>query len=209
MDLIQVKNIQFTVGDSVDATLKDYAIYLQEVAECNLLNSLKGIQPEDVYKQIKPELNHIGWIFGHCAVHFHWVINQVYQKKRTYSEDVSQYFRYGTTKKEILSEKPPITFRKLVDEYLRISESSFEYLRSVNEEVFHQGFPAVPKETLLQTIKRMALHFMGHTGQIVMIRQALGNPGPSFVDGVTKLNRESVLADWQDWWKSQRMKFIQ
>ena len=193
----------------MDTSLKDYSIYLLEVAECNLLNSLKGVQPEDVYKQVTPELNHISWIFGHCAVHFHWVINLAYQKKRTYSEAVCQHFRYGTTKKEILSAKPPITFREVVDDYLAISESSFEYLRRVRDEVFHQEFPAEPEVTLLQMIKIVALHFMGHTGQIVLIRQALRNPGPSFVGGVSKTNREAVLAEWQDWWKSQRMKFIQ
>ncbi|MHA1904353.1 MAG: DinB family protein [Candidatus Thorarchaeota archaeon] len=190
-------------------SLKDYSIYLHEVAEHNLLSSLKGIQPEDVYIQIRPELNHIGWIFGHCAVHFHWVINLVYQKKRTYSDDVCHHFRYGTTKNEILSEKPPITFQELVDDYIKISESSFEYLRSLNEEVFHQDFPAGPEENLLQTIKRMALHFMGHTGQIVMIRQAIGNPGSSFVSGISKPNRDKALTDWREWWKGQRMKFNQ
>lgn len=185
----------------------DMAIEAVEIAECNLLNSFLGIMPDQVYQQVLPEFNSIGWIFGHCAVHYHWVINLSYQAERVYSEDVCTYFRYGTTKEEILEVSPPISFHNLVDGYLKITESSIKYLRQAGEEVIHDSFSAAPNESLLQSLHRMAFHFMGHMGQIVMIRRALNNPGPSFVDGVTRTQREKILKNWNEWWIQNRYSF--
>ena len=79
-------------------TTKEAMIELIEIAECNLLYSFKGIEPDQIYIQASPEFNHIAWIFGHCAVHLHWIIDLTYQNKRTYSEEICHYYRYGTTK---------------------------------------------------------------------------------------------------------------
>ena len=80
----------------MDPTAAEMAIEAFEIAESNLLQSLKGIKPEQVYSQILPEFNSIGWIFGHCAIHLHWVVSVPYLEKKTFSDDVSRYFRYGT-----------------------------------------------------------------------------------------------------------------
>lgn len=191
----------------MDCISKDTVIEILEIAECNLLNSLKGLQPNQIYTQVLPEINNIGWIFGHCAVHFHWVIDLVYQARRTYSDEVCHYYRYGTTKNEILDNAQPIKFRDLVDSYLNISKSSFQYLKSVDDEVIFKDFAAQPVESLLQTLNKVALHFMGHMGQIVMIRQALGNPGSSFVDGTTKPRRDLVITEWNQWWLESKEGF--
>ncbi len=188
-------------------TSKDIIIYSLEVAECNLLYSFKGLLPDQVYKQVNPDFNQIAWIFGHCAVHFHWVIDLVYQKKRTYSEEVCHYYRYGTTKDEILDKGAPLTFYDLVEKYLEISKSSFEYLKTVNDDFIFTEFPDDPKESLYQTLNTVALHYMGHMGQIVNIRRALGNPGPSFVDGRTESHRTLVLEEWNEWWAKERDEF--
>ena len=191
----------------MDFTSKDTIIEVLEIAECNLLNSLKGLQPDDIYKQILPEVNHIAWIFGHCAVHLHWTIDLSYKEQRTYSEEVCHYYRYGTSKEEILNNPPPIGFRNIVDSYLEISCSSFEYLQSLDEDAIYKDFTGYPEETLLQALYRVALHYMGHMGQIVLIRRALGNPGSSFVDGATKSRRDLVLEEWDSWWIESRDEF--
>ena len=188
-------------------TTGEIAIEAIEIAECNLLQSFQGIKPEQVYTQIVPEVNSIGWIFGHCAIHLHGVVTMPYQAKRIFSDAVCQYFRYGTTKEEILQSAPSITFRDLVDGYLVVSESSIEYLKRVDEEEIHKDFTPQPEESLLQMLYRVAFHYMGHMGQIVMIRRALGNPGSSFVDGVTKPRRDSILKRWHDWWSSDKEAF--
>jgi hypothetical protein len=191
----------------MDPTTAELAIDAFEIAESNLLLSFMGIKPNQVYKQVLPEFNSIGWIFGHCAVHLHWVFDLTYKKKRTYSEDVCHYFRYGTTKDEILQNASPITFKELVDGYLEVSKSSIEYLQETGAEIIHNEFTPQPGETLLHQIYRIIFHYMGHMGQIVMIRRALGNPGRSFVDGVTKPQRAQLMQTWNDWWKKNRNSF--
>jgi len=182
--------------------VKSTTINLLSTSECNLLMSMKGLDPDNIYRQVQPQLNHIGWIFGHCAVHFDWVLSFMTNDARVFSEEVCHYYRYGTTKSEILNGVPPISFSDLVSGYLRVSRSFFSILSKLEESAFHEDFPGEPREDMLETILRVSLHLMGHAGQIVLIRQALGNPGPSFVSGVKKETREQLLADWHDWWKS-------
>jgi hypothetical protein len=187
--------------------IKDAITDLLATSECNLLMFLKGLRAEDIYTQVSPELNHIAWIFGHCAVHFDWVLSLLTEGSRAFSEEVCHYYRYGTTKSEILDGGPPISFGELVDSYLEVSESFFNYLAEIEEDTLHGDFPGEVSENLLQTILRVSLHFMGHAGQIVLIRRALGNPGSSFVSGVKRESREQIMGDWHDWWNSSRESF--
>ena len=129
------------------------------------------------------------------------------KKARAFSEKVCHYYRYGTTKEEILGEGHPITFADLVNGYLAVSKAFFEFLRELQDEELYVDFPGEPGEDLLQTVFRVSLHFMGHAGQIVLIRQALGNPGPSFVSGITKRARERYMKEWHNWWKNNRTHF--
>jgi hypothetical protein len=156
---------------------------------------------------VQPELNHIGWIFGHCAVYFDWVLSFMTNDARVFSEEVCHYYRYGTTKTEILDGGPPISFSDLMSGYLRVSESFFSILSDLEESAFCEDFPGEPSEDMLETFLRVSLHFMGHAGQIVLIRQALGNPGPSFVSGAKEETRERILADWHNWWENARADF--
>ncbi len=185
----------------------DIAIEAFEITETNLLLSFMGLQPDQIYQQIGPTFNTIGWIVGHCAVHLHWVIDLTYQNKRTYSQEVCHYFGYGMTKEEIFRNAPPITFKDLVDSYIDISQSSVEYLQREGAKMLYTEFAPQPGETLLHQIYRVIFHYMGHMGQVVMIRRALGNPGRSFVDGVTKHNREKLMQSWNEWWMDSRDQF--
>ena len=172
------------------SSTKSIAIDILEIAEVNLFNSLLKLRPEDVNKQALPVFNTITWIFGHCAAHFHMVLCDTCQGKEIFSEEVTHYFRYGTTKEEIAETAAPLTFSELIDEYLRISESGFSYLQTLDDEDFEKViFPKID-ETLLQSIERIAFHYMGHMGQIVLLRRALGNPGPSFVGGSHESGRK-------------------
>ncbi|MFW9919441.1 MAG: DinB family protein [Candidatus Thorarchaeota archaeon] len=178
-----------------------------EIAECNLLHSLMGLSSDQIYASASPMLNSIGWIFGHCAVHYHWVVNLTCQNTRFYSEELCEYFRYGTTKDEISRIHPPLSFRNLLDTYLNMSDCNKEYLRGLEPSEFYQAFAGNPSESLLETLYRMAYHYMGHMGQIVMLRRLLGNPGPSFVDGITLSGRERIMKEWRQWWEENKLEF--
>jgi hypothetical protein len=204
MTLLYYSNCHSQIGERKMKNIKSTTINLLATSECNLLMSLKGLHADNIYRQVQPELNHIGWIFGHCAVHLDWVLSFMTEDARVFSEEVCHYYRYGTTKSEILDGGPPISFSDLMGSYLRVSESFFRFLSDLEEAALYEDFPGAPSEDLLETFLRVSLHFMGHAGQIVLIRQALGNPGPSFVSGAKKEARARILADWHDWWKSAR-----
>ncbi len=187
--------------------MKKSAIDLLKVAEINLLYSFKGIQPEEVYKQVHPEFNNINWIFGHCVTHFHMILCQTCQETKLLSDDVNHYYRFGTTKVEIERIEPPLTFAEIVGEYLKISEMGFTYLQELEIDDFqHVIFPDF-NETLMTSIQRISLHYLGHVGQIVLIRRALGNPGFSFVGGIYKPDREKMQQEWESWWSASKRNF--
>jgi hypothetical protein len=186
---------------------KTIAIDILEVAEANLLHSFLGVRPEDINKQTHAEFNTIMWILGHCIAHFHMVLCTTCQETELLSEDIGHYFRFGTTKEEISKTGNPLTFSRLINEYLKISTSGFAYLRSLEDEDFGKVIFPEYSETLLQSIQRIALHFMGHVGQIVLIRRALGNPGPTFVGGVSLIGRDKIKQKWNTWWSDSKQDF--
>jgi len=188
--------------------MKESAIDLLRIAECNLLFSFKDIKPEEVNERINPEFNSISWILGHCFSHFHMILCTTCQETNLLSEDATHYYRYGTTKQEIDSIETPMTFEELVDTYLDISTSGFSYLKQLDETHFGQViFPEID-ETLEKSVQRLSLHFLGHVGQIVLIRRALGNPGSSFVGGVQLKRRKTMMEEWTSWWQTSKRKFI-
>lgn len=187
---------------------KMIAIETLEIAELNLLQSILEIRPEDILKQILPEINNIMWILGHCFAHFDMVLCGRCQEKELFSESVAHYFRYGTTKKEIIETGPPLSFANLIDEYLKISESGFAYLHSLEDQDFDKIIFPENGDNLLQSIQRIALHYMGHVGQIVLIRQALGNPGPTFVGGISAISRSESKENWHSWWSEKKPLFL-
>ena len=189
------------------SSIKSLAIDILEIAEVNLLDSLLKIRPDDVHKQVLPEFNTIAWIVGHCASHFHMVLCETCQGTELMSEDVAHHFRYGTTKKEIAETGSPLTFSQLIDDYFRISSDGFSYLQTLEDEDFEKViFPKID-ETLLQSIERISFHFMGHMGQIVLLRRALGNPGPTFVGGAHETSRQRMREEWNSWWVENKEDF--
>lgn len=188
---------------------KSIAIETLEIAELNLLNSFLGIRPEDIQKQVLPEINNIMWILGHCFIHFHMVLCSTCQETEMISKEIGHYFRFGTTKEEISRDGPPLSFQKLVEEYLKISASGLAYLHSLKDEDFEKVIFPEYGEDLLRSIQRIAMHYMGHVGQIVLIRRALGNPGPTFVGGVSSIGRSKIKEKWNAWWSENRDTFEQ
>lgn len=187
--------------------MKESTIDLLRIAESNLLYSFKDIKPEEVNKHIAPEINTISWILGHCFAHFHMVLSVTCQETQLLSEEVAHYYRYGTTKEEIETTESSMTFEELVDKYLGISAMSFTYLETLDDTDFKKViFPEI-EETLVTSVQRLSLHFLGHVGQIVLIRRSLGNPGSSFVGGAHPNTRKQMLDEWTSWWSESKSRF--
>ena len=191
--------------------IKELSIESLEIAECNLLLSLKGVRPEDVNQQLFPEINPIAWIFGHCADQMDSFFGLWCQGKRILTDPQHTLFQFGAVKDKITANLP-LPFGEIVHNYHRISDSSFSYLKGLTPEEFWQvpGDPSLHsnQESLLQLIQRASLHFMGHMGQILLIRRALGNPGLSFVSGIAKDRREKIMNTWKCWWEENKAKFL-
>ena len=187
--------------------MKESTTDLLRIAESNLLYSFKDIQPEEVNKQISPDINTISWILGHCFAHFHMVLIQTCQETQILSDDAIHYFRYGTSKEEIARTESMMTFEELVDKYLEMSAMSYAYLETLDDADFKKViFPKI-EETLGTSIQRLSLHYLGHVGQIVMIRRSLGNPGSSFVGGAHPSTRKTILDEWTSWWLESKSSF--
>jgi len=191
-------------------TIKELSITLLEIADCNLLLSTIGLEKEQVLKQIDEEVNPIGWIFGHCASHMDYIFGELCQGKHSLTEEESKCYAYGVSKDKV-NEGLPTSFKDLIEKYLKIREKAFDYLKKLPEEKFREVPEAdagkQAKESVMQAIQRVALHYMGHMGQIILIRRSIGNPGFGFVAGMSKENREKRIAQWMKWWEENKEDF--
>lgn len=198
-------------------SLKEFAIDVLETAYVNLLQTLWGIKPDVVEAQINPEINPeinpIIWIVGHCAAHMDGQFLLQAQGKSVMGEcgwRKGSPFLTGSSKEDIV-QGCLITFKEIVDGLLEIGDETFAYLQELPEEAFRY-LPAKittrSKESVLTNIQRMALHFMGHMGQIRVIRRVLNNKGCGyFVTGIDPAYRKQVKQRFIDWWDANKPKF--
>ena len=187
--------------------LKELAVNMLKTAKANLLNSFLKIRPEEVHKQILPELNTIMWIIGHCMAHFHKVLCHKCHGQEIFSDGANQDCTLGTMNKELLEVGTPLTFSQLVDCFLSIFDEIISNLQNLEDEDFEKVLFPEYGETLLESVQRVTLHFMSHMGQIVILRRALGNPGPTFVGGVQASHRDEMIKEWDAWWSANKHQF--
>jgi hypothetical protein len=193
-----------------ERNVKELLIDLLEIADCNLLLSLINLEKDQVMKQIGKDVNYIGWIFGHLASHMDFIVGGLCQGKRFMSDKECTIYAYAAPK-ELVNKGLPTSFKDLVESYLKIRKNAFDYLNQLPEEKYQQ-LPEVnagkeSDETLIQSIERMALHYMGHMGQIILIRRAIDNPGFGFVAGIAKDHREKRIDQWMKWWEENKENF--
>lgn len=188
-------------------TQKDYAIDTFDLAQWNVLRAILRLKPEDLEYRITPNLNPIKWILGHLIWQMDYVFNHLGHGESQLAKEVREYFAPGT---EVLNEREfPFSSRELIDTFLEISTSSFQYLYDLPEEKFNEPPEICEKgnaETIYELLQRVSLHFLGHTGQIYLIKKELGKGG-YFVTGVRKKGREESRKKWLKWWNANREKF--
>ena len=188
-------------------SLKKYAIESLEIAQWNVLKAIFRLQPEDFEEEIKPNFNPINWILGHLTIQMDYNFNYLCQGKRIVTEAFLQYYHPPRVEIEEITDFP-LSIKELIDTFLEVSESSFNYLNNLPEEKFNE----LPEhnenntETVSELLQRVSLHFLGHTGQIIWIKKHLGKGG-AFVMGVKKNQRDDSKVKWLKWWSENKEKY--
>ncbi len=183
---------------------KEVLISTLEISEINFLLSIKGMKPDIVSKQFRDNVNHIAWIIGHCISHMDLYLS-VFTNERKLSNEQREYHAYAAPKDKI--KEFPFSFLELIDDYLTISDDFFKKLYSLSEEDFYEiRFPN-EDERLIEMMQRLTLHFMGHAGQIVLLRRILDDTPWSFVGGVSKKIRSKLRKDWKEWWEENKKNY--
>jgi len=188
-------------------SLKEFAIDTFDIAEWNVLRAIMRLKPADLEYQITTNSNPIRWILGHLMWHMDRIFNQLCKGKSELKEEIRYCFATGAEKMN--PDSFPIPLMELVDSFLEISRSSFDYLQNLPEEKILQ----LPEnniegntETVGELLQRISLHFLGHTGQIYLIKRELGKGG-YFVTGVKKKQREDSRKKWYIWWNKNRESY--
>jgi hypothetical protein len=184
--------------------LKDVLVETFEIAEINFLQSFKGIKPGIVAQQFRNDVNHIAWILGHCISHMDSYLS-LFNKERKLSDNQRKYHAYGVSKNEIM--KFPFSFRELIDIYLIISKDFFKTIRDFPEEDYFQFRHPDNGENLKHMLQRITLHYMGHAGQIVLLRRMFDDPFWSFVGGLHENARNKLRNEWIEWWEENKTNF--
>ncbi len=182
--------------------LKTFAIETFEIAEWNVLKAIFRLKPKDFEKQITPNHNPIRWIIGHLTIHMDTIFNYLCLGKRELSQEFLDYFTSGIKREE--ERNFPVSYKELINTFLNFSKTSINYLYNLPEEKFNdlpENNDKSNSETVSELIQRISLHFLGHTGQIYMIKRELGKGG-YFVAGVKKKNRETSRIKWLNWWNN-------
>ena len=187
--------------------LKIFAIETFEIAEWNVLKAIFRLKPKDFEKKITPNLNPIRWIIGHLTMHMDKIFNYLCLGERKLSQDFRAYFTSGIEREDEIDF--PVSYKELVDYFLEFSKTSTNYLYNLPEEKFDElpeNNDNINTETLCELIQRISLHFLGHTGQIYLIKRELGKGG-YFVTGIKKKYRDESRIKWQNWWNANKDKY--
>jgi len=191
-------------------TIKELTIDLLEIAEINLLMSFYGLEPEQINKQWKPEINPITWIYGHCISHMDLIYGELCQGSRLLPKEVGMLVSYGASKENV-EKGLPISFKELIEYGMKISERTFDYLKKLPLEKFYElpekDVENKTDESIMKATQRVALHISGHMGQIILLRRLIGDKGGVFVGGMSNEQRVSLKEKWLKWWEENKEKF--
>ncbi|MHA2206297.1 MAG: DinB family protein [Candidatus Thorarchaeota archaeon] len=188
-------------------SLKEFAIETLDIAEWNVIRSVMRLKPADFEYQITPKINPIRWIIGHLAWHMDYIFNYLCQGAYKLGKEIRDYFTTGT---DVLDKHVfPLSIKELVDSFLEISKTSLEYLYNLPDEKFNElpeNNDRSNTETVSELLQRISLHFLGHTGQIYLVKKELGKGG-YFVTGVKKKQRVDSRLKWQKWWNENKESY--
>jgi hypothetical protein len=134
-------------------------------------------------------------------------LHSLFTNSRKFTKEQRKYFSFGVDK-DVIKAGFPYSFKEIINCYLELSKSCFKILNEFPEEKFSTIISEKSEtESLFQNIQRISLHYMGHTGQIVMIRRVLEGPNWSYVGGISKKLRVKHKESWLEWWEENKKDF--
>ncbi|MHA2065173.1 MAG: DinB family protein [Candidatus Thorarchaeota archaeon] len=188
-------------------SLKEFAIETFDIAEWNVIRAIMRLKPADFEYQITPRINPTRWIIGHLAWHMDYIFNYLCQGAYKLKQEIRDYFTTGT---EVLGKREfPLSIKDLINAFLEVSRTSFEYLYNLPADKFNELPEKNDKrntETVSELLQRISLHFLGHTGQIYLVKKEL-DKGGYFVTGVKKKQRADSRLKWQKWWNENKESY--
>ncbi|MHA2253590.1 MAG: hypothetical protein ACXAD7_24740 [Candidatus Kariarchaeaceae archaeon] len=173
--------------------LKSELISILEIADINLLMSIKSLQIEKWTKQIGSDINSILRIFIHCAKQMDKYLSKYTNKFHIKDSDIRKNFEESSSP------------RFFVEKYLLIYLDFIDNVKKTPEEDFNK--PIGRGEKLVTIIQRLSLHFSGHMGQIYLIRRFLGEDMEepySFIRAMSAPSRKKLKKEWMEWWDDQK-----
>lgn len=170
-------------------TLKSELLSIFDIAEINLLMSIKGLSDEEARKKVLKEVNSILVIFLHCAKQLEKYLSKFTQEIIYPKGNASKLVENG------------YTLGQAIEGYLQISAEFVRRVHALEEEKLLE--PIDKGEKLFKIIERVSLHFCGHMGQISLLRKLLDNSiegGYTFIKAMSKLTRDKLRKEWKQWW---------
>ena len=142
-------------------SLKEFAIETFDIAEWNVIRSIMRLKTADFEYQITPKINPIRWILGHLTWHMDYIFNYLCQGEYRLKQEIQEYFATGT---EVLEKRDfPLSIKDLINAFLEVSKTSFEYLYSLPDEKFNElpeNNDRSNTETVNELLQRISLHFL-------------------------------------------------
>ena len=185
------------MGKADSLSLKSEILDIFEIAEINLLLSIKGLTRLEAEKSPDPSINSIHRIFTHCTKQLDKYVSKYTSKLNLPETSLDLILESG------------FSFGQSINAYLSISNEFKNRLGETNE--VDLGSPLNSGEKLVSIIKRVSLHFCGHMGQISLIRKLLDNAveGPySFIKAMSKPTRTKLRKEWDTWWEDNKAQLI-
>lgn len=181
-------------------------------AQCVMLSVL-DLKPANAKARVGETTNPIIWQVGHLAGHQDVAIVGVNGRKPILPEMIMRYFAWGTKPTEDLPHYP--AFAEVMDAYIEVTAESKRVLAEAPPEewaavcVDARGERFRSGETLLENVRRVALHHMYHVGCITALRKELGDKCPR---GFVPMMSDEALAKQQTWfdkfWQSRRAEYF-
>jgi hypothetical protein len=132
------------------------------------LRALRGVSEEDANRHFG-QMNSISWIVGHLAWH----------EQRTCLQRPSNIVRFPAINAEFYSGAPMTTpsLKAMRAAWSKVTKESEPFLDSLKTRDLMRDLPRDGKptgQTLGDAIRRMTFHYWFHMGEILAIRQMLG-----------------------------------
>jgi DinB superfamily len=130
--------------------------------------ALRGVTEEDANRHLG-QMNSISWMVGHLASH----------EQRTLFIRPRDMLPFPVIDKEMVSGAPMTTpsLKAMRAAWNRLTKESDPYLDSLTTRAFRRDLPRGGKpsgQTFGDAIRRMTFHYWFHMGEILSIRQMLG-----------------------------------